>query len=74
MIDPNDSIQVPIVVGLTIRQYFAAQAMIGILSAEEPRSLADRHYTYRAFQQCAREAVLQADALIAELNKQQSST
>lgn len=50
--------------GLTIRQEFAARAMQGLAS-----SLDDRELTEGLAQAIVREAVLLADALIAELNK-----
>jgi len=49
--------------GLTKREYFAAQAMSGIISSYESVSA----------QQVAREAVACADALIAELAKEKNN-
>lgn len=52
--------------GLTIRQQFAAMAMQGMLSANYGDFNNDHN------QRIAELAVIQADALIAELNKQQA--
>jgi hypothetical protein len=50
--------------GLTKREYFAAMAMQGLASALNGTWLRDRQYT-------AEMAVLYADALLAELEKEQ---
>jgi hypothetical protein len=58
--------------GLTIRQHFAAMAMQAILSNQELRIdlLIDARNSKDDLNNCiAKEAVLQADALINELNK-----
>ena len=56
MINPNDPYTDP---GITVRDYFAAMAMQGLLTGEVSRS----------FDTIARNAVIAADVLIEHLNK-----
>jgi hypothetical protein len=58
MTDPNDTVDINHGIGLTKREYFAAMAMQGLLSADS--------INYEAI---IGDAVKLADALIEELNK-----
>lgn len=52
--------------GLTKREYFAAQVLVGLCISAGDREFNDIH---EAKKTCAASAVIFADALIAELNK-----